>query len=72
MKRWRVEAYAGLTVVLHQNLLLAHVLHIHGAVDDELWAGAVVCHLLTLVALNLQSQPCEHTAGGTASVHCTG
>lgn len=48
-----------LTVFLHQNLLLAHVLHIHGAVDDELWGGAVVCHLLTLVALNLQSQPCN-------------
>lgn len=46
-----------LTVILHQDLLLAHVLHVDGAVDDELWCGAVVCHL-TLVALNLQRQPC--------------
>lgn len=52
---------AGLTVVnpvfFHQHLLLAHVLHVDGAVDDELRRGAVVCHLLALVALDLQSPP---------------
>lgn len=52
---------AGLAVVhpivLHQHFLLTHVLHVDGAVDDEVWRGAVVCHLLTLVALDLQSQP---------------
>lgn len=46
-----------LTVILHQDLLLAHVLHVDGAVDDEVRRGAVVCHL-ALVALNLQSQAC--------------
>lgn len=45
-----------LTISFHQHLLLAHVLHVDGAVDDELRRGAVVVlRLLTLVALDLKA-----------------
>lgn len=44
------------TVLLHQHLLLTHVLNVDCAVDDEVGGGAVVCRLLTLVTLDLQSQ----------------
>lgn len=49
-----------LTVRFDQHLLLAHVLHVDGAVDNELRRGAVVVfHLLTLVALDLKGAPCS-------------
>lgn len=50
---------ASLTIGLDQHLLLAHVLYVDGAVDDELRRGAVVVlHLLTLVALDLKGISC--------------
>lgn len=47
--------HASLTVRFDQHLLLAHVLHVDGAVDDVLRRGAViVLRLLALVALDLK------------------
>lgn len=49
-----------LTIGFDQHLLLAHVLHVDGAVDDVLRRGAVVVlHLLTLVALDLKGISCR-------------
>ena len=51
-----------LTVLLHQHLLLTHVLHVDRAVDHKLWRGALIAgHLLALVALDLQSKPWTET-----------
>lgn len=45
----------ALTVLHNEHFLLAHVLHVDGAVNDEIWSGAVVLPLvLTLITLDLQ------------------
>lgn len=49
-----------LTIGFDQHLLLAHVLHVDGTVDDVLRRGAViVLHLLALVALDLKGISCH-------------
>lgn len=49
-----------LTSTLLHHFFLTHVLNVHGAIYDELRGRAVVVQLefFTLVALNLQRQPC--------------
>lgn len=61
-----VEGEEFLTRTLLHHFFLTHVLNIHGAIYDELRGGAIVVQLefFTLVALNLQRQPCGTDAVG--------
>lgn len=52
------------TVRFDQHFLLAHVLDVDRAVNDELGRGAVVVDTLTLVALDLEAVAC-HTQTGS-------
>ena len=60
------------TILPDQDLLLAGVLDVDGAVDDVFGRGAVAePHLLTLVALDLQSWAYQEHHRVTPSTHHT-
>lgn len=46
------------SVRFDEDLLLAHVLHVYGAVDDKLRGGAVAGAVLTLITLDLKEVSC--------------
>lgn len=63
-KRGSESHSCKLTIGFDQHLLLAHVLYVDGAVDDELRRGAVILlHLLALVALDLKGISCAEQKG---------
>lgn len=48
------QTKVGLTISSDQDLLLAHVLDVDGAVNYVFWRRAVLLHLLALVTLDLE------------------
>lgn len=59
------------TVRFDQHLLLAHVLDVDRAVNDELGRGTVVVDPLTLVALDLEAVACYVTHKQVADLNLT-